>query len=262
MDAHELLPRARKQAGLSQRALAATAGMSRSSVSAYEAGRESPTLRQLDRLLAACGLQVRGTLEPLLADVDARVDAMVRGPVKVDRSGLVRLAGSLASAGVRWAVDGPTALGLHGLAVEHQHQHLCVAVVHDQALQLWLRDTMAKGYDPVAQRAYWDSWLGADVTTMRRYLSPGTFTTAGFITARVVDELPPLVRLTVVADGEGSTGEASVPALAVHDVEAAHPALAETLARWRERRAELGAAGSGGLAAGGEASGGEAGAAA
>jgi hypothetical protein len=39
-------------------------------VVAYESGRRSPTVRTFARLLAAGGLQVRGELEPLLADVD------------------------------------------------------------------------------------------------------------------------------------------------------------------------------------------------
>ncbi|CAN5556844.1 MAG: helix-turn-helix domain-containing protein [Actinomycetota bacterium] len=63
MDASGLIATARRQAGLTQVELAARAGTSQPAVSAYEAGRRSPSVATLQRLLAACGARARVTLE-------------------------------------------------------------------------------------------------------------------------------------------------------------------------------------------------------
>ena len=51
----ELLERVRQQAGLSQQGLAARAGTSRTTISAYDHGRKSPTLATASRLLETAG---------------------------------------------------------------------------------------------------------------------------------------------------------------------------------------------------------------
>ena len=56
--ASELLERVRHQAGLSQEALAARAGTSRPTLSAYERGRKSPTLATVERLLDTAGFEL------------------------------------------------------------------------------------------------------------------------------------------------------------------------------------------------------------
>ena len=56
------LRRAREQAGLSQQQLALRAGTSQATISAYENGAKEPSLRTLDRLLAASGARL--TVEP------------------------------------------------------------------------------------------------------------------------------------------------------------------------------------------------------
>jgi transcriptional regulator with XRE-family HTH domain len=55
VNAANALRAARIRAGLTQHALAARAGTSQATISAYEAGRKQPSLRTLDRLLAATG---------------------------------------------------------------------------------------------------------------------------------------------------------------------------------------------------------------
>ncbi len=55
MDAVELVRRARTRAGLSQRELALRAGVSQPAVARLEAGRHTPSLTTLERLLRACG---------------------------------------------------------------------------------------------------------------------------------------------------------------------------------------------------------------
>jgi DNA-binding transcriptional regulator YiaG len=55
---------ARRQAGLTQQALADRAGTSQAAVSAYESGRRSPSVDTLCRLLGAAGYEVRMRLAP------------------------------------------------------------------------------------------------------------------------------------------------------------------------------------------------------
>lgn len=50
---------ARRQAGLSQRALAAAAGVSPSTIARIEKGRMEPTVAVLTRIVEACGLELR-----------------------------------------------------------------------------------------------------------------------------------------------------------------------------------------------------------
>ena len=55
MNAADALRGARLRAGLTQHALAARAGTSQATISAYESGRKQPSLRTLERLLEATG---------------------------------------------------------------------------------------------------------------------------------------------------------------------------------------------------------------
>ncbi|MEA2433283.1 MAG: hypothetical protein QOG54_740 [Actinomycetota bacterium] len=61
--AGNLIRLARNEAGLSQRELARQAGTSQATISAYEAGRKSPTLDTLARIVRAAGLDLRINLE-------------------------------------------------------------------------------------------------------------------------------------------------------------------------------------------------------
>ncbi|HVE46361.1 MAG TPA: helix-turn-helix transcriptional regulator [Acidimicrobiales bacterium] len=59
-----LLRRARKEAGLSQRQLAALAGTSQAAIARYEKARVMPDLATLFRLLRVCGFNLRLDLQP------------------------------------------------------------------------------------------------------------------------------------------------------------------------------------------------------
>jgi len=65
-----LLRDARARAGLSQRQVAARAGVPQSTISTYERGRREPTLPTLDRLLRASGFRVRTELAPVGPDLE------------------------------------------------------------------------------------------------------------------------------------------------------------------------------------------------
>jgi hypothetical protein len=58
MDAAAVLRDARARAGMTQRALARSAGTSQATLSAYETGRKVPTLQTLGRLLRATGARL------------------------------------------------------------------------------------------------------------------------------------------------------------------------------------------------------------
>jgi transcriptional regulator with XRE-family HTH domain len=62
--AGNLIKLARRDAGLSQRELARRAGTSQATLSAYEAGRKSPSLDTLARIVRAAGLDLRIQLAP------------------------------------------------------------------------------------------------------------------------------------------------------------------------------------------------------
>jgi transcriptional regulator with XRE-family HTH domain len=244
-DAGELLRRAREQARLSQTKLAKLAGVDRSMVNEYENGRRSPRVATLDALLAACGLQARVLLEPLMADLDARVDAL-SGPLpELDGEGWAKLATSLLDlpgavkhgfgpplerrGPVTWAIDGPTALVLHQLAVEQSGlEALDVVVVLDEALRWWLRAVQLKGYD--AREYPVQDWLDADRDRIVEALDAVRFSLAGFVRVRVVDVLPATVAVAVPWWPE------PVAVVTVEEVERSHPVYAELLARWRSRR--------------------------
>ena len=65
-----LLRDARGRAGLTQRQVAARAGVPQSTVSTYERGHREPTLPTLDRLLRASGFQVRTELAAIGPDLE------------------------------------------------------------------------------------------------------------------------------------------------------------------------------------------------
>ena len=67
MDVPAQLVRARRRAGLSQRRLAALAGTSQATVSAYETGRKLPSVPVLERLLRASGAELRVADAPGMA---------------------------------------------------------------------------------------------------------------------------------------------------------------------------------------------------
>lgn len=239
-----LLRQARERAGISQRVLAQKAGTSRSRVSSYENEGVSPTVETLDRLLAACGLQARVTLEPLLADVDTRVDAMVNGTCDLEPLGpaetLINLIRTLddhpeatyLSFGrkpmrlgpVRWAFDGAVALQLHGLAAALDL--IEVVVLADDATRSWLMAISAQGY----ARGQVVDWREDDWSLLREATDGVLFSLLSLLRVRIVDETPQSVLISVPWHDE------PVPVATVDEVERGHPAHEEVLKRWRTRR--------------------------
>ena len=249
MDVPELLRRARDRRGLSQRDLAAVAGSSQSALSSYERGGRSPTVRTLDRLLAACGLQVRAELEPLLADVDERLDAALAVPAGTGLvlTGVRALQRSLdlldtvpddapswqrvvRRGPVTWALDGASALAVHGLVLPHRTPE--IVVVLDEALRWWLWQVRLLPVTPDGRQLS-QGWPDLPAERFPELLEGRVqFVGCAFVTLRVVEALPPCLR-AVVVDSEGPL---DLPVLTADAVEQGHPAHSVLLARWRLRR--------------------------
>lgn len=223
MDVGELLRTAREQARLSQSALAARAGTSKAAIQAYERGRVSPTVRTLDRLLAAMQLQQRVTLEPLRAELDARVDVLLQ-PVPDDEHERWRsLARSFAEHGAHWAVDGASALRLHGLNADDERERWAT-LVFDEDGRRWLARVFASG--PGGRVV---GWWSADLEDARWCLEGPVSTLVGALRLRVVEELPPHVAL------QPRGADSPLPVVTVDAVEQAFPRHQEVLEHWRRR---------------------------
>ena len=76
MDAGELVRRARQDAGLSRRALAARAGVPTSTVSRIEAGSTDPTLTMLSRLIAASGRHLSVTMDSVTPAGELSIESL------------------------------------------------------------------------------------------------------------------------------------------------------------------------------------------
>jgi transcriptional regulator with XRE-family HTH domain len=239
VDVGALLRQARERVGFSQRELAARVGTGQSAISMYESGAHSPTVRTLDRLLAACGFQARVVLEPLGADLDAQVASLVAGAPELDVDQLVSLARTLdddpaalrmgfapwkPTGAATWAFDGATALRVQGLAVPETD--LAVVVVLDEGTRQWLWRLGAKGTGRVVA----PHWLYEETELVAEVLASPVVSMLGFVRIRLCEVLPPVLRVVVGPEGE------TVPVVSVDEVEHAHPEYAEVLAAWRSRR--------------------------
>ena len=227
MDVRAVLQAARAEAGFDQRRLALAAGTSRTTVVAYETGARSPTVRQLERLLAACGLRARVVLEELTTDVDQVLDDALAGGPPSALETLPRFTDSLCSAGVRWALDGRSAVAVQGLPLPHHE--LAVALVDDEVSRRWLRRTCTKGWDRhgFSLAPAWDE----SPERVRLYTRKPVHCIVGFLWIRFVDELPAGV-LPLLLDGR------EVPVLPLGEVRRAHGPLAELLDRHERRLAD------------------------
>jgi transcriptional regulator with XRE-family HTH domain len=117
MDAGELIAEARAVAGLTQAGLARRAGTSQAMVARYEAGRASPTVAALQRLLRAAGHDLLLSSRPSADGVAPGYSSVARSPVAVLRRHRVEIraaAARLRIGNVR--ITGPAVRGRTSLA--------------------------------------------------------------------------------------------------------------------------------------------------
>ena len=242
MDVGALLKAARARTRISQAELARRVGTDRGQISRYESGKVSPTVDTLNRILAVCDLQVRGTLEPWLADLDERLNTLLAKKPKLDPYQLPNLIRTLegdpearvsawpsaraeAREACTWAFDGNTALLLQGLAVEDNETSL--VMVFDDAAKAWLRALCAPLDVDYRRINLWDATDEQILAGLQQRFFPPI---AVLLRVRPVKELPPTVRLAVPWHDQ------PIPVATVNAVEQAHPQHAELLGRLRERR--------------------------
>lgn len=129
MEIGGLLRAARCGAGLSQRALAARAGVAASSLSRFESGAACPSLAMVERLLAACGKDAVWTLVARHADLDAELDRRAALPPlkRVHSVGLLTWLFVRELAQLDVLIGGAWAAALHGIPHEHDHGTLWCA---------------------------------------------------------------------------------------------------------------------------------------
>ena len=75
MVAWALVQEARRRAGLTQRELAARVGTSQAAIARIERGRQDPSLKTLERMVAACGFDLRFELVPHDAHDERLIEA-------------------------------------------------------------------------------------------------------------------------------------------------------------------------------------------
>ena len=214
----------RDAAGLTQWDLAVRSGLSQTMVSAIEGGRRRPSLDTIEQVLSALGLQLRLETEPLLADVDAAIEAALARPPaeRIDARGLngPMLLQGLAPAGP--VVEGLAGAALHGAPVPLTHLDVAVASSSVGVLtEVIMRRMFAERWSD-----QWRQWGPAD-RDPRRPGSPRWRTISGEFRVRVVEQLPASVVVMV--------GDLPVAVRPLHEIEGDDPETRRVLARVRER---------------------------
>ncbi|MEX2289271.1 MAG: helix-turn-helix transcriptional regulator [Mycobacteriales bacterium] len=129
MDIPGLLRAARHEQAVTQRVLAARAGIAAASLSRFESGAALPSLPMLERILLACGRDAHWTLVHRHADLDAELARLEALSLR-DRLCSVELltndfVDQLGQIDV--LIGGAWAAALHGLPHEHKHGRLWVS---------------------------------------------------------------------------------------------------------------------------------------
>lgn len=86
MSAHDLIHEARRRAGLTQLGLAELVGTTQSAVARLESGATEPSYARVDRIIRACGLELR----PVIASADDSDWSVATGNLALDPETRVR----------------------------------------------------------------------------------------------------------------------------------------------------------------------------
>lgn len=243
MDASTILRRARRLAELSQREMADRAGLTASVIGDYERGRSSPTVRQLDRLLAAAGFQLETELVRRGADVDSLIKRALITPIEERVQDFRQVLNAFLPApdGLPFVIEGAAAAALQGAPIPASW--LGVAVPDRDDALYRLAGAITAAFGPVH---FWDAkyrrWYQRQATVgLLRTLGP-------VVRWRVLDE-EVRIRITeaaddVIADLRIVIDGMGLPVVGLWRLEGDDPTVAALLVRSRELAAELSSAAS------------------
>ncbi|MEU5912284.1 helix-turn-helix transcriptional regulator [Micromonospora sp. NPDC047527] len=207
---------------LSQRQLAALAGVSQGAVAHIERGERTPSIPLLERLLAAMDVQLVVGVEPLDAHLDARIDDLAARPIaeRIDELGLDRLLDRLP--GLPQVITGSTAALLQGAPVPVDALEIALRWQDSKQFTRWLEANYGQRWN-----ARWGEfggvWLDPEEQGEHRWS-----TRYGEIKATMCDELPETIE--VRHDGRGYQ---VVPLV---ELELTELRAAELLRRYRARQ--------------------------
>ncbi|TQJ25102.1 helix-turn-helix protein [Micromonospora sp. A202] len=207
---------------LSQRQLAALAGVSQAAVARIERGERAPTIPVLERMLAAMDVQLAVGVEPLDAHLDARMDDLAARPLaeRIDELGLDRLLDRLSD--LPQVLTGSTAALLQGAPVPVDALEIAVRWQDSKVLTRWLERNYGQRWN-----ARWGEfggvWLEPEEPGEHRWS-----TRYGEIRATMCDELPETIEVR-----HGGRGYQVVPLV---ELELTEPRAGELLRRYRDRQ--------------------------
>jgi transcriptional regulator with XRE-family HTH domain len=128
VDIGAFLREQREIKGLTQRVFAERAGVTRTTLAHYEAGRRTPSFAVIEALLGGIGLQLCCTAEPLWADVDREIAALRQANLeeRIDKVPVWLEWWHERLAGLPYAMDGPLAALVQGAPVPARWLDLAV----------------------------------------------------------------------------------------------------------------------------------------
>lgn len=227
-DLGALLRTARWDAGLRQTDLARLAGTSQSTINAYERGRKVPSFDTLDRLLAAMDRQLRLTVEPRQADVDALLAGAgdEDGWQRLQQEPFIEMLLDRIEAGnFGYAVTGACAALLHGVALPAAGLDIEVAETALDVVATLLRESRPEHWCTEQ-----GGWLFAPPISKHLVESPASRWTTAYGPLRVH------VRRTASPTIWLAAGGRRLRVVALPAVEVDDPALRRLLDRFRDQQ--------------------------
>jgi transcriptional regulator with XRE-family HTH domain len=238
MDIAAALRAARRTTGLSQKKLARRVGLSAGALSRYESGASQPSLPTLDRILAACGKDLRLVLVDRVDDLDVELARRATLPLarRCGEIGFLRPAflERLVRHDTQVLVGGSWAAELHGIPAEPAEGRLLVA---DEAAALTrLATAFMAGSVP---------WRETEGHFGSLSVRPTTFVEHSVVRWRQADVGS--FRTEVVPDGVAwplerrvDTPDGPLRVLAAHELTEADGVPADVLRAWTAWRAAAG----------------------
>lgn len=202
--------------------MAALAEVDQAAVARFERGERAPTIAVLERLLAAMDVQLVIGVEPLDAQLDARIDGLAARPIaeRIDGLGLDRLLDRLTD--FPQVITGSTAALLQGAPVPVDALEIALRWQDSKAFTHWLETHYGQRWN-----ARWGEFGGVWLEPEE----PGEHlwsTRYGEIRATMCDELPETI--------EVRHGGRSYQVVPLVELELSEPRAAELLRRYRDRQ--------------------------